>query len=166
LRISDARKSVVAVTGRQHVCLGRALFLRMGPLSVCYRIRYDLQQWLRRDRDLSDKRPITEAETPVANSHLATNDESRSSQCTSAIASKAHITCRWRQDHSIGHSSRQTRSTGPLPTHRQARRQHDAGNDRARCKPAGSSTKCSTSMICVTRVEIADQSGVMAPPTD
>jgi hypothetical protein len=41
----------------------------------------------------------TEADMQVANSPIATNDESRSSQCTSAIASKAHIACRYRQDH-------------------------------------------------------------------
>jgi hypothetical protein len=38
----------------------------------------------------------TEADTPVANSPMAISDESRSSQCTIAIASKAQIACRYR----------------------------------------------------------------------
>jgi hypothetical protein len=32
----------------------------------------------------------TESDTPVANSPIASNDASRSSQCTNAIASEAH----------------------------------------------------------------------------
>ena len=35
-----------------------------------------------------------EADTPVANNPIASNDASRSSQCTNAIASRAHIACR------------------------------------------------------------------------
>jgi hypothetical protein len=102
--IGDIRceKILVALTGRQHVCLRRVLFLRVGSSAqrfvtgsdvICSSGSGATAICLTNGRSCAAI-SSTEADTPVANSPIATNDESRSSQCTSAIASKAHIACR------------------------------------------------------------------------